>query len=52
MFRIDFEYYNKEIGMYCKDSFECEKSFKEFEVWLSDNEILNYRIIEIVPYND
>jgi hypothetical protein len=52
MFRIDFEYYNTNVGMWCTDAFECEKSFKEFESWLSDSEILNYRIIEIVPYND
>lgn len=50
MFAIDFEYYNKEIGMYEQDTFECDKSFKEFEMWLTSEEILNYRIIEIRPY--
>jgi len=52
MFRIDFEYYDKICGIWVNDSFECDKSFKEFEAWLSDSEILNYRIIEIVPGNE
>lgn len=51
MFAIDFEYYNVENGgIWEADTFECNKSFKEFELWLNDNDILNYRIIEIRPY--
>lgn len=50
MFAIDFEYYNVEIGTYCTDTFECEKSFNEFKEWLQDNNILNYEIKEIRPY--
>lgn len=44
---IDFEYYNKNIGMYCTDSFECEESFQEFKNWIEDNDILNYDIKNI-----
>ena len=51
MFAIDFEYYDSKIGMYCNDTFECDMSFKEFEMWIISEEILNYRIIEIRPYN-
>jgi hypothetical protein len=52
MFTIDFEFYNTELGMWCTDAFECEKSFREFTAWLQERDILNYRIIEIVPYNN
>ena len=47
MFIIDFEWYDKETGTYIKDSFECEKTFNEFKMFISDNDILNYEIINI-----
>ena len=50
MFAIDFEYYSSVTGTYETDTFECEKSFKEFKNWLEDNDILNYEIKEIRPY--
>jgi hypothetical protein len=52
MFAIDFEYYNSAIGMYCNDTFECDKSYNEFKTWLADNDITNYTITEIRVLTD
>ena len=50
MFAIDFEYFSIELKMHCTDTFECEKSFKEFLNWIEDHEILNYKILDIQTY--
>ena len=47
MFAIDFKYYSVEVGMWCNDTFECDKSYNEFKAWLADNEVNNFEIIDI-----
>ena len=46
MFTIEFEYYNNEIGSYETDSIEC-RNYNDFKIWVSDNNITNYEILEI-----
>lgn len=48
MLIIEFEYYDKESGTYIQDQFECIDKYQEFKNFLSDSDILNYEILDII----
>lgn len=47
MMIIIFEYFKKELGNYEQDQFECIEGYHEFKNYISDNDILNYEILDI-----
>ena len=52
MYRVDFIYYSVEQRTFIKDGFEVVDNYGEFLTWLSDNDIINYQIENIIVYED
>lgn len=46
MLIVEFEYFNKETGVFETDQLECEK-FQDFKNWIEDNNIKIYEIMDI-----
>lgn len=47
MLVIIFEYYNKESGAYETDQIEIVE-YQDFKNYISDNDIINYEILDII----